>query len=76
MLLVEFVQYWLHRWMHNNVWLWPMCDIQGLENSPAITAKTDPCWTANDRSVGQSEQAAFGINTAQADVRSIYNPET
>ena len=22
MLLVEFGQYWLHRWMHNNVWLW------------------------------------------------------
>lgn len=22
MLLVEFGQYWLHRWMHNNAWLW------------------------------------------------------
>ncbi len=22
MLLVEFGQYWLHRWMHNNTWLW------------------------------------------------------
>jgi sterol desaturase/sphingolipid hydroxylase (fatty acid hydroxylase superfamily) len=22
MLLIEFGQYWLHRWMHNNAWLW------------------------------------------------------
>lgn len=22
MLLVEFGQYWMHRWMHNNTWLW------------------------------------------------------
>lgn len=47
-----------------------MCDIQGLQNSPSVTAKTDPGWTANDRFVIRCRQSLIKLKSPLAAIRS------